>query len=325
MVSQTCTQCGAEVAADEQFCPKCGAFIDPLAPPRPTPAAPPPGNVISVSSDGTYEEFSLEARPPSVGGDDLAEDLADGGRPCPSCGAVNPVANRHCQECGARLNQDPLPTAPRPAVQATAGVRAALAISGLLLLVVIVALLFNAFEGDEEVAASTTEVVQTTAPVVVQPEEIDILKAECQPEGLGSFTCSNLISGSPAEYQVVWEDLEEGEKVTIRLLFRQPMIVTQILWSNIEDPTRFAQNYRARGIRIDAQGSLTAVPFELENIPGTQLIDYAAVNANWIEITIETAYQAEVKDGNVFREIAINEITIIGRPATPTTEGTTDG
>ena len=317
MDSQICRHCGAEVAADEQFCPECGTFIDPLAPPRPAPSPPPPGNVISVTSDGNYEEFSLEGRPPGVPVDDLAE----GGRSCPSCGAINPIANRHCQECGARLNQEPLPTAPRPAVQATAGVRAALAISGLLFVVVIAALVVNAFGGEEEAAAPTTAVPTTTAPVVLENEPIQILKVECTPPGLGSFACSNLISGSSAEYQMRWEELAEGETVTIKLFFSQPMIVTQILWKNIEDPVRFAQNYRARGLRIDAQGSLTELPFELEDIPGTQSIDYAAVNANWIQITVQTAFQAEVVNNQVFRELAIDEITVIGRPAIPTTEG----
>jgi len=55
--------------------------------------------------------------------------------------------------------------------------------------------------------------------------------------------------------------------------------------------------------------------------PGIQIVNYAAVNANWIEITIQSAYQAEVVDGNVFRELAIDEITIWGRPANPTSDG----
>ena len=59
---------------------------------------------------------------------------------CPSCGSPNPTTNRHCEECGARLSQGPLPVAPRPAVQATAGVRAVLAIAGLLTTVVIIAI-----------------------------------------------------------------------------------------------------------------------------------------------------------------------------------------
>ena len=321
MVSQTCNHCGASVAADEQFCPKCGNFIDPMAPP-PRPA---PENVIAVKSDGNYEEFSLDEEPPDDETDESTKaEPPSGGDAvtCPSCGATNPSGNRHCQECGARLNQGPLPTAPRPAVQATAGVRAALAISGLLFAVIVVALLFNFFGGDGAASDTTIGSTTTTAPSIVEPAVIDILDQECSPDGLGSFTCPNLVSGTNAEYQVNWEEIEAEEgNITIKLIFRQPIIVTRIDWVGIEDPTRFKQNYRARGLTIDAQGSLTQVPIELDDTPGIQTVNYAAVNANWIEITIQSAYQAEVTDANVFRELAIDEITIWGRPANPTSDG----
>lgn len=246
--------------------------------------------------------------------------------PCPSCGTFNPASNRHCQECGARLSQGPLPTAPRPAVQATAGVRAAVAISGLLFIVIVVALIFNVFNGDGTASDTTIAATTTTAPQVLEPAPIDVLDVDCDPKGLGSFTCPNLISDTNAEYQVNWEDIQAAEgNITIRLVFRQPMIVTRIDWLSIEDPTRFRQNYRARGLTIDAQGSLTEVPAELEDTPGLQNLNYAAVNANWIEITIQSAYQAEIADGNVYRELAIAGITVWGRPANPTTTDTTGG
>ena len=320
MVSQTCNHCGAIVAADEQFCPKCGSFIDPMT----VAAAPGSGTVISVSSDGNYEEFSLDTEPP--GASDTEEPSpppGDGNSVhCPSCNAINPASNRHCQECGARLSQGPLPTAPRPAVQATAGVRAALAISGLLFVVIVVALIFNFFSGDGSASDTTVGSTTTTQPIITEPAVIGILDQECSPEGLGSFTCVNLVSGSNAEYQVNWEEIEADEgNITIKLIFRQPMIVTRIDWTNITDPARFRRNYRARGLTIDAQGSLTQVPHELEDTPGIQTVNYAAVNANWIEITIQSAYQAEVVDGNVFRELAIDEIVIWGRPANPTSDG----
>lgn len=324
MVSQTCEQCGATVASDEQFCPNCGAFIDPLKPHSHSSA---PGNVISVSSDGNnYEEFSLEANPPAV------EPARAPARPkgdgktmgCPSCGAVNPASNRHCQECGARLDQAPLPTAPRPAVQATAGVRAALAISGLLFLVILVALFFNIFNGDGTAADTTLGATTTTTAVVVEPSAIEIIDQTCTPEGIGSLTCSNLTSATDAEYQVNWEELSQAEgDVTIRLTFRQPMVVTRIDWQNIEDPTRFRQNYKARGLVIDADGSISEVTHELDNTPGLQTITYATLDANWIEITIQSAWPAELVDDNIWQEIAIEEITIWGRPANPTTPTTT--
>jgi hypothetical protein len=125
-----------------------------------------------------------------------------------------------------------------------------------------------------------------------------------------------LISGSEAEYQITFEELAEGENIVIRLTFREGISVTRIDWSNIEDPVRFKQNWRAHGIVINAEDALTTVPFQLEDTPGTTEIPFAAVNADWIEITIESAYPAEVQEGNVFRELAIQEITVIGRPST---------
>lgn len=324
MDSQVCEHCGATVAADEQFCPECGGFIDPMTASRSSGGA----NVISVTSDGPYEEFSLGSEPPSESRrESVTRDRSSRIIPCPSCGAENPPQNRHCQECGARLQQGPLPTAPRPAVQATAGVRAALGISGLLFLVILIALFFNLINGGDEVATETTADVTATTPAQTpDPAPIPILSAECTPEGISSFTCSNLISGTDAEYQVDWEELEAAEEsVTIRLLFSEAMIVTQIVWGNIADETRFLQNFRARGLTINAEGSVSTVPKELEDIPGRQNVDFAALNAHWIEITIESAHRAQVVNDNVYGELAIDEISVIGRPANPVTTTTAGG
>lgn len=312
MASRKCDQCGATVPADEQFCPTCGSFIDPLVP---EPAVR-RDNIISVTSDGNYEEFNLDnpprdASPRDTGGSDR------GGVSCPSCGASNPPSNRHCQECGARLRQGPLPTAPRPAVQATAGVRAALAISALLFGVVVIAILFNVFSGEETVTSTTEVASSSTLTTSADLAPIDVLSVECLPPGIGSFICENLTSGSDAEYQVNFEEIAEGENIVIRLTFVQGMSITRIDWSNLTDPVRFKQNYRAHGIVVNAEEALTPVQFQLDDTPGTTEIDFAAMDADWIEITIETAYIAEVQEGNVFTELAIDEITVIGRPTTP--------
>lgn len=323
MVSQTCEQCGATVAADEQFCPTCGTFIDPMKKPARPNAS---GNVISVSSDGNYEEFSLESPPAEETRPPTPRPRADSQTvTCPSCSAVNPASNRHCQECGARLDQAPLPTAPRPAVQATAGVRAALAISGLLLVVIVIALGFNVFNGDGSASDTTIAVTTTAAAVIEDPAPIAVLDQSCSPEGIGALTCPNLTDGQDSEYQVNWEELrlEEGT-ITIRLTFDRPMVVSQIVWKNIEDETRFRQNYRARGLVIEADGALIETTVELENTPGVQNITYATLDANWIEITVASAYDAELVDDNIWQELAIDEITVWGRPTTPTT-ATTQG
>src|SRR5690606_32914342 len=128
------------VTGDEQFCPTCGTFM---------------GYDDEPTGEDEYERFELGAAPPP------REPII-----CPSCGADNAPGNRHCEECGARLSQGPLPAAPRPAVQATAGVRAVIAIGGLLLGVIIIALLFQLFTGDDEpettAAADGDETTSTT-------------------------------------------------------------------------------------------------------------------------------------------------------------------
>jgi hypothetical protein len=301
--------------------------MDPMSAPRPRPKRSRSGNVISVSSDGPYEEFSLEGQPPSPerrsekprpvrngngNGNGNGRDIA-----CPSCGAINPGNNRHCQECGARLRQGPLPTAPRPAVQATAGVRAALAISGLLLGVILIALFFNIFNGEDPEVVGSTSTTSTTSPTIVEAAPVEILDQICTPPGIGGLICANLTSGTTEEYQVSWEETAAAG-ITIELSFIQPIAITEVHWTNIEDPTRFRQNYRAHSLTLIADDSLTEVPVELQDQQGTQIIRYTALNTSKLTINIIDAYQAEVMDDNVFDEIAIDEITVIGRPVTPT-------
>lgn len=307
MASRKCEQCGASVPTDEQFCPNCGAFIDPTTPEDRS-------NVISVSSSG-FERFELNEPPPEQNPAPARTPISPGKTTqCPSCGAANPPTNRHCEECGARLSQAPLPTAPRPAVQATAGVRAALAISGLLFGVVIIALMFNVLGAGEEPAGSTLAATSTSAPPIEENGPLSVISTTCSHDGIGTFVCSNLSSGTDDQYQVNWEELPDGEKIRIRLTFDQPMVVSQIEWAGITDPVKFAQNYRARGLVISASDSLADFSHELEDTAGPQTIPYVTVGANWIEIEIQSEYLATPTEGNVFKEIAIDEITAIGRP-----------
>ncbi len=322
MVSVTCEQCGTSVAADEQFCPSCGTFIDPLAAqlapaPRPVRSQARAGNVISISSDGgDYEEFSLEQspvearpRPAQAGGQGNGIPAS-----CPSCGAPNPSGNRHCQQCGARLNQGPLPKAPRPAVQATAGVRAAFAITALLFGVIIIALLFN-FLGNGEATTTTTTEGTTTTSAQAENQPIPILRHDCNPAGLGSLVCENLSAGLGSEFQVNWEQLEANEEtLTIRLHFAQAMTVNRIEWTNISDGDRFLQNHRARGLRIQGDRAISPLIWELLDTPNMQTIDFAAVGAHYIDIEVLSTWRSQLVGGNVWPDLAIDEIVVWGRP-----------
>ncbi len=213
MAVNICDNCGT-AAADEQFCPNCGAWIDQLKPAR--------------SEGEDFEEFSLEEAPPE--GEDVAAPVRfpRSEIPCPSCGSSNPATNRHCEECGARLSQGALPVAPRPAVQSTAGVRAALAIGGVLILVVLISLLFNLFGGDDPTTTSSVVAADTTTTTAPVAGPIAILRAECSVEGLSGFDCRNLIDSGDGEYQFNWERLESDQEVRIRLIFAEPMVVHKV-------------------------------------------------------------------------------------------------
>jgi hypothetical protein len=198
-------------------------------------------------------------------------------------------------------------------VQATAGVRAALAISGLLLGVILIALFFNIFTGeDPELATSST--TTTTTPIPQETGPIDVLEEICDPTGIGGFVCANLTSGTTEEYQVSWEETA-ANGVTIRLSFFEPMAITGLQWRNIEDPTRFRQNYRAQSLTIEADDSVSGpVVVRLQDQQGTQQVPYSALNTTTLEIRIVEVFDAEIVEENRYDELAIDELIVIGRP-----------
>ncbi len=302
MARHVCDNCGSVVGEDQQFCPECGAWIDPTDP--------------GIDDDaGDFEEFSLSGEPP------IDRPTAPARFPrsevqCPSCGSPNPTTNRHCEECGARLSQGPLPVAPRPSVQATAGVRAVLAIAGLLTVVVVIAIVFNIFSGDEtdtgvEANGSTTT---TTVPPTPETRELNVLRADCSVSGLASLGCDNLIDDAGGEYQINWDELEEGTDVTITLILAERSVITGVVWTNLAaDDPGLRQNYRAKDITID--GGAAPVLFELADEGGAQPLQFSAVNTFEIQIVISDAYLPSPTEDRVFSELAIQQIEVFGYPS----------
>jgi hypothetical protein len=301
MAGHICDNCGAAVA-DEQFCPTCGAWVDPL----------------QHGEEESFEEFSLGATPGEE--PNAPTRLPRQEVQCPSCGSPNPVSNRHCEECGARLSQGALPVAPRPAVQTTAGVRAAMGISAVLLVVILAVAIVNIFGDDEEAATETTisaEGATTTTAPRLEPESLNVLAVECSVTGISGFDCENLIDGvttREGEYQFNWVELEPGTNPTITFKFAEQVSIRSILWTNIADPDRFAQNYKVQRIAISDDTDIP-LPTELENEPGSQVIPYVSLPTFELVIEITAEYGATDVDGNVFDDMAIAEIEILGNPA----------
>lgn len=303
-----CHNCGATVAGDEQFCPTCGTFL---------------GYDEEPTESDQFEEFELGAEPPvvEVGVANSTTVV------CPSCGTTNLAGNRHCEECGARLSQGPLPAAPRPAVQATAGVRAVVAIAGLLLGVILIALMFRIFGGGDP--TTTTTLATDTTSTTAAPVEVDVLEplsVTCSVEGIGSFVCNNLIAGPDSLYQINWPQLEaDGGQLTITLRFRTAVAISRIDWTNIQnDDIRFRRNYRARALTISSDDTVTDVQADLQNVPGTQEIAFSSLTTFQVTLTVDSVWNAELVDEQVFTELAIADIQVLGRPAVTTGPGPTD-
>jgi hypothetical protein len=195
-----------------------------------------------------------------------------------------------------------------------------------------VAFFINLFSGDDSATSTTSDLAGGTSTIPVEevadPAPIDVLTARCEPEGLGGeFSCSNLIDGAEGSFQINFNELpDDAKRVEIRLTFEQAMEVTRVLWVNLEDEARFRRNYRAKGITLEAEGNPFPVPQELQDSPGEQGFDFATLRANFIVITVQSVYQAEVVEGTEpFDELAIEEIIVLGRPAEATSAATSAG
>ena len=122
---------------------------------------------------------------------------------CPACGARNPAFNHHCERCGSRLSQDPMPIAASPSSRSSAGGRALGVLSGVVLLVALVALIVNIFSGGDEAALpdTTSSTTTSTQPVIVT--EIFPTSATTSSELSDRFGAEMLIDGDP---ETRWND-----------------------------------------------------------------------------------------------------------------------
>ncbi len=291
----TCSNCGATFE-DQQFCPVCGQWVDPL-------------------EDPEFEEFTLGDAPP-------AEDEEEVSAPapvtqyvnCPSCGAANPAHNRHCEECGARIAQGPLPVAPQPMIRTTAGARA---LAVILVAVAVVALLawgFNAlFGGDDEPSAQETSTTTTTSGAAA-PEQFIPISVTCSSELNENFGCSNLIDGT----ERYWNDQSaQGRDAQIEFTFAEPIAIEQIVFKNVGDDASFNRNFRVKGFEIITDDLPDrSIIEQLDDSNRSQLIEVASLRTRQLTFRVTSTYAAEAVAGETpFNELAIDEIEFYGRAA----------
>lgn len=303
MSEHTCTNCGAQFT-DDQFCPQCGLWVDPLA-------------------DSEVEQFDLADAPP----DDYVEegDFGVASIPytsvtCPSCGAANPETNRHCEECGARLSQGPLPVAPQPFLQASAGVRAAIMITGVLLGVLLIAWIFGALTGDptDDTLADGASSTSTTSATIAATQKLPVLLITCSSEFV-SLPCNNLKDGSVETY---WNDLSlKGEGAEFVITFGTPVQLETIVIMNVTDEAKFKRNYRIKDLEIIANDVTSPFNFTLDDKSQPQSVRIQTLATTELTIRVTGVYAAEAftdpttgEVGIPFSELALAELEFYGKP-----------
>ena len=301
LTQQTCSNCGARFE-DQQFCPDCGQWIDPL-------------------DETHFEEFTLGDSPPLDDDEPLTAVQAATPIPqlvnCPSCGAANPTHNRHCEECGARITQGPLPVAPQPMIRTTAGARALAVILGVVAVVAVLAFAWNAIfgGGDEPPPDETT--TTSTSQVAASPQQYMPISVNCSSTlevAADRFACDNLIDGTDR----YWNDQSaQGRDAFIEFTFAEPIAIEQIVFKNVVDDDAFKKNYRVKGFEI-VTDDLPDRPFidQLDDDNRSQLILLATLRTRQLTFRVTSTYAAEAVTGETpFNELAIDEFEFYGRPA----------
>ena len=100
------------------------------------------------------------------------------------------------------------------------------------------------------------------------------------------------------------------------MVFEQPITVRRLEWVNLSDETRFSQNFRVRTMEAGSDSGV-AVPLNLVDRPGSQIVDLAIMRTNQLTLTITTVYDAEVRNGTVYKELAVQGMNVIGYAAAP--------
>jgi len=230
---------------------------------------------------------------------------------CPSCGTANPAHNRHCEECGARLSQSPLPVAPPPMIRSTPGGRALSILVGVVMLVALFALFLNIFRGgDDDLAATETTLdISTTSPALTQTE-LQPAAVEASSEFPG-LEAERLIDGDASTY---WNDnSQRGVGATITFTFAQPVAISEMEIQNIAEAVAFRRNYRIKDIQVTVDDLAIELPYTLPDNNEPNRVPLDTLETRRLTITVLDTYLGEpVGDQPSFTELALAEVRFFG-------------
>ncbi len=230
---------------------------------------------------------------------------------CPSCGALNPAFNHHCERCGSRLSQDPMPIAASPLSRSSAGGRALGVLAAVVLVVALVALMINIFRGGDDTAlpATSTSSTTTTQPVIVS--EILPSSAKASSQLSDRFGAENLIDGDP---ETRWnDDGLHGVGAWLEFTFPRPVQITEIEFENVTDDEAFRRNYKIQGYTITLDDLNVPISGRLLNSNDPQRVKVASLETVTLRIDVTTTHLAEPVGTNPpFDELALQEVRFFG-------------
>jgi len=289
------------------------------------------GDDRSDQFDDLFEPFELGDTPPAdpppapaptqseqTGGQtvhhDQVETSSDPGElvSCPSCGARNPAYNHHCERCGSRLNQDPMPIAPVPAARTTTGGRALGVLAAVVLVVALVALTMNIFRsGDADVAAPETEPSSTTTTVLIPTVELFASSVTASSQVADSFGPENLLDGNP---DTRWnDDSQRGVGAWLEFTFATPVQIREIELQNVTNLEKFKQNYKIQGYTITVNDLNVPISGRLANSNEPQTVKIASLETITLRIEVTTTHPAEpVGEKPPFDELALEGVRFFG-------------
>lgn len=233
-------------------------------------------------------------------------------RVCPVCGTVNSPNNRHCEGCAFRLDRNPEPER-SPLALVFVG-------SALLGLALIIVLIVNAaLGGDPEPADPETP---TTTPATVdlptttpaqEPTSLEVSSVSASSSYSEALGPENLIDGDPSTY---WNDASlHGEGAEVIFEFSSPVAIDSLVIQSPAEEAAFARNYRVRGYEITTDDLPSAITGDLPDAREQQSIEIASSTTSRLVLRVTSTYEARsFQDQPPFDELAVAEITLLGRP-----------
>ncbi len=233
---------------------------------------------------------------------------------CPSCGTKNPDYNRHCEQCGARLSQDPLPVAAPPSLRTSPGGRALGVLAAVILLVALAALVFNIFSGGGgEQTTTTTTTPTTTIPAAAT----ELFAASVEASSfLPGWEPENLIDADPSTH---WNDESlHGIGAFLTFNFAEPVSITEVELQNLLDDEGFKRNYKIQGYLITTDDLSVEFSGRLDNDNAPQRVPIASLMTTEVTIVVASTYPAEsAGDKPPFDELALQSVRFFGNETNP--------